>query len=81
MGLRIEPAAFHTPAMTLKNAAVLALVGMMLLTMLLLVVFVRNLVAFMSDAIPAMVLLSSFVHAFASVSVALFFYAFQKTHS
>ena len=67
--------------MTLKNAAVLALLGTALLTMLLLVVFINNLVALMSGAIPAMLLLTSFVHVFASLSVALFFYVFQKAHS
>ena len=64
--------------MTLKNAAVLALIGMALLSALLIAAFVKNLVAVASDAIPIFVLLSSLVHAFAAVSVAMFFYFFQR---
>ena len=66
--------------MTLKNTAtVLALAGMTLLSVLLIAVFIRNLVAFTSDAVPVAAVLSSLVHAFAALSLAVFFYAFQRS--
>jgi hypothetical protein len=77
-GLQIEGCIADTRNMTLKNAAVLALVGMTLLSVLVIAGFVRNVVAVMSDAIPVMAVLSSLVHAFAAVTVAMFFYFFQR---
>jgi hypothetical protein len=68
----------HTRIMTLKNSAVLALIGMTLLSVLLTALFIRNLVALTSDAIPVVAVLSSLVHAFAALSVAVFFYFFQR---
>jgi hypothetical protein len=64
--------------MTLKNAAVVALIGMAMLSLLLIAGFVRNLIAVVSDAIPMIAVLSSLVQAFAAVSVAMFFYFFQR---
>jgi hypothetical protein len=64
--------------MTLKNAAVLAFIGMTLLSVLQAVVFVRNLVALGNGVIPVLTVVSSLVHAFAAVSLAMFFYSFQR---
>ena len=65
-------------SMTLNNAAVLAFIGMTLLSVLTLVVFIRNLLAFLNGVLPVLPVLSSLVHAFAAVTVAVFFFSFQR---
>ena len=67
--------------MSLRNAALLAMIGTVLLTILLVLNLVNNLLAFMRGLIPAMVLLSSFLYAFAALSVAVFFYIYQRAQS
>ena len=67
--------------MTLKNAALMALIGTILLTALLLWDFVFNLLNLLRGLIPATIVFSSFVHAFASISVAVFFYVFHRAQS
>jgi hypothetical protein len=63
------------PVMTLKNAALLALIGTILITALLVWDFVFNV---LRGLIPATMLFSSFIYAFACFSVAVFFYVFHK---
>jgi hypothetical protein len=67
--------------MTLKNAALFALIGTILLTVLLGAGFIRDLVSFGSGAVAAIALLISGVHFLASLSVAVFFYVFHKAQS
>jgi hypothetical protein len=67
--------------MSLKNAALLAMMGTVLLTILLILNLINNLLAFMRGLIPAMVLLSSLLYAFAALSVAVFFYIFHRAQS
>ena len=67
--------------MTLKNAALLALIGTILLTALLLWDFVFNLLNLLRGLIPATMVFSSFVYAFASFSMAVFFYVFHRAQS
>jgi hypothetical protein len=67
--------------MSLKSAALLALIGMMLLTVLLAASFITNLLGVMRDVVPPVALLASLVHVFASLSVLLFFYVFHRTQS
>ncbi|MGA3095039.1 MAG: hypothetical protein ABSF25_01180 [Bryobacteraceae bacterium] len=64
--------------MSLKNAAFFALIGMVLLTVLLAVGFVRDLSAFLAGAIAALALLKSGIHLLTSVSAAVFLYVFYK---
>jgi len=71
----------YNSAMTLKNAAFLALIGMILLTILKAVVFIRDFSAFLSGAVAAMALLKSGIHLLASLSVAVFLYVFHKAQS
>jgi len=71
----------HTPNMSLKNAALLALVGIVLLTVLVVAGFISTLLGVMRDLIPAMALLTSLVHVFASLSVLVFFYVFYRAQS
>jgi hypothetical protein len=67
--------------MTLKNVALLALIGTILLTALLLWDFVFNLLNLLRGLIPATIVFSSFVYAFAGISVAVFFYVFHRAQS
>jgi len=71
----------HTATMTLKNAAFLAMIGMLLLTILLGLDFIRTVSGFVGDVVPAMVLLRSLIYLFASISVMVFFFVFHKAQS
>ena len=64
--------------MTLKNAALLALIGTVLMTTLLVWAFVLSFVNVLRDLVPALSLFSSFIYAFGCFSVAVFFYAFHR---
>lgn len=66
----------HT--MSLKTAAFFALIGMVLLTVLLAVGFIRDVSALSSGAIAAAVLLTSLIHLLASLGLAVFLYVFHK---
>ena len=67
--------------MTVKSAAFFALIGMILLTVLLALGFIRDISAFTAGAIAAMALLTSLIHLLASLSVAVFLYVFYKAQS
>jgi hypothetical protein len=65
--------------MTLKSAALFALIGMAQLTVLLVLGFIRDLSGFLAGAIAAMALLISLIHLLASLSVSIFLYVFYKS--
>jgi hypothetical protein len=67
--------------MTLKNSALLALVGTGLLTILLAVHFILDILNAARSLIPAIRVLTSLIHALASLSVAVFFYVFHKAQA
>ena len=67
--------------MSLKNAAFFALIGMTLLTVMLAVVFIRDVSAVLAGAIAAITVLIEFINLLASVSVAVFLYVFYKAQS
>jgi hypothetical protein len=67
--------------MSLKSAALFALIGMILLTVLLAAGFIRDLSAFASGAVALITLLTSAIHLLASLSVAVFLYVFHKAQS
>jgi hypothetical protein len=71
----------HTPTMSLKTAALLALIGMMLLTVLMAADFIKTVTGIMRDVVPAMALLRSVVYVVASLTVTVFFYVFYKKQS
>ena len=71
----------YTPGMTLKSAALFALVGMILLTVVLALGFIRDISALTSGAISANAMLVSVVHLLASLSVTVFLYVFHKAQS
>jgi hypothetical protein len=67
--------------MTLKNAALLALIGMVLMTALLVWNFVLTLLNVLRDLVPAVTLFSSLIYAFGAFGVMVFFFVFHKTQS
>ena len=71
----------RTAAMSLKNAAFLALIGTLLLTILLAADFIKTVSGVLNDVVPAMALLRSLVYLLASLSVTVFFYVFNKAQS
>jgi hypothetical protein len=64
--------------MSLKNAALLALIGMTLLTILLVASFISTTLAVIRDLIPPVALLASLAHVFTSLTVLVFFYVFHR---
>lgn len=81
VGLTRTKLSAYNPAMSLKNAALFALIGMILLTILLAAIFIRDFLAVLSGAVAAMVLLKSGIYLLASLSVAVFLYVFHKAQS
>ena len=67
--------------MTLKNAALLALIGTILITALLTWDLLQNVLNVGRGLIPAVVLFSSFIEAFGAYSVAVFFFVFHRAQS
>jgi hypothetical protein len=71
----------HTPTMTLKTAALLTLIGTVLMTALLVWNFVFNLLNLLRGLVPALTVLSSSIYAFGCFSVMVFFFVFHRTQS
>ena len=71
--LRLTQATVHTSTMTLKNAALLALIGTILMTALLVWTFVLTLFNVLRDLVPAATLFQLFIYAFGCL-VWLFFF-------
>jgi len=67
--------------MSLKNAALLALIGQVLLTVILAADLITMVLGFARDVIPLMTLLRSLVYVLVSLSLAVFFYVFHKAQS
>jgi hypothetical protein len=67
--------------MTLKSAALFALICMALLTLLLAVGFMRDVTSFSAGALAALALLKSLFKLLASLSVTVFLYVFHKAQS
>ena len=75
--LRPTSTAFILTTMTLKSAALLALVGTMLMTVLLVWNFVLTFLNVLRDLVPAVSLFSAFIYAF-GLSVMVFFFVFHR---
>jgi hypothetical protein len=71
----------HNPVMTLKNAALLAMVGAVLETAFLIWTFVFNFLNVLRDLSPVATLFSTFFHAFAWFTVTVFFFVFHRVQS
>jgi sterol desaturase/sphingolipid hydroxylase (fatty acid hydroxylase superfamily) len=68
----------HTPTMTLKNVALLALVGTILMTVLLVWNFVSNILNVLRGVEAPVVLFPSFIYAFGCFTVMVFFFVFHR---
>lgn len=64
--------------MSLKNAALFAFIGTILAAALLVMNFVLDVASAGRGLLPAAMLFSSFIYALAAVSVAVFFFVFQR---
>ena len=67
--------------MTLRTAAFLALVGMLLLTAVATADFITTVGGVLHDVIPMAQLLRALVYLFASVAVTVFFYVYSRSQS
>jgi hypothetical protein len=67
--------------MSVKNAAFIALIGMILLTVLLAAGFIIDVLGFVRRAVATITLLTSGIHLLASLSVAVFLYVFHRAQS
>jgi len=67
--------------MALKQASLLAFIGTLLLSLLLIVDLVLDLLSLARGLIPAVTLLTSLIHTFAAVSVAIFFFVYHRAQS
>jgi hypothetical protein len=67
--------------MTLKNAALLALIGTTLTTVLLLWTFVFTFLNVLRGLVPAALLFQSFIYAFGCLSVMVFLFVFHRAQS
>ena len=80
-GVAANSGSVHTPTMTLKNAALLALIGTVLMTALLVWDFVFTVLNVLRGVVPAVILFRSFIYAFGCFSVMVFFFVFHRTQS
>jgi hypothetical protein len=67
--------------MTLKNAALLALIGTILVTALLTWDFVVDLLNVLNGLVPAVKLFSAIVYTFGALCVTVFFFVFHRAQS
>jgi hypothetical protein len=67
--------------MNLKNAALLALIGTLLLTILLVAGLIFDVLNFTRGLIPSTTMFSSLIHSFAALTVTVFFYVFHSSQS
>ena len=67
--------------MTLKNASLLALIGTILMTALLVWTFVFDVLNALRGVVPVVTMFSSFIYAFGCFSVTVFFYVFHRSQS
>jgi hypothetical protein len=67
--------------MTLKSAALLAFVGTLLATIFLTWMFILHFFTVSRGAEALVVLLSSFIYAFASLTLTVFFFVFHRSQS
>jgi len=65
--------------MTLRTASLLAFIGTFLLAIVTCVEFVNTILGIVRGLLPALALVPSFVYAFASVTVTIFFVVFART--
>ena len=65
--------------MTLKSASLLALIGMLLVTLLVAVHFLETIVGVSRGIVPAMELVPCVVYCFAGIALTIFFWVFNRS--
>jgi hypothetical protein len=65
--------------MTLKTTALLAFIGMALLTLLVAMEFITTFSGVLSDAVAPLKLLSCLIYLFATLALTLFLFVFHKS--
>ena len=68
----------HTPGMTLKSAALLALIGTIPVAALLVWDLIFDVLNILQGLVPAVVLLRALIYVFGALSVTVFFFVFHK---
>ncbi len=68
----------HNPGMNLKSAALLALIGTILVTAVLTFHLVRTILGVADGIVPPVALFPALIYAFGALTVALFFFVFHK---
>ena len=71
----------RTSTVNLKGAATLAFIGTLLAAALLIYDFIFDVVNVLRGLTPAIMLFPSLIYAFAALSLAIFFFLFQKKQS
>ena len=79
--MRLTLLSVHTPTMTLKGAALLALIGTVLITAVLTWMFISNVVNVLRGVDAPVVLFTSFIYAFGCFCATVFFFVFHKAQS
>ncbi len=67
--------------MNLRNASLLALIGMVLVTLLVLIDLIRDISGVLNGIVPSVAVVRSTIYTFASVTLAMFLFAFYKRQS
>ena len=76
--MRAQRLSVHTPTMTLKDAALLAFIGTILMMAFLTWTFAFHVLDVLRGAEPPVVLFASFVYAFGCFTLAVFFFVFHR---
>lgn len=71
----------NTATMTLKNAAFLAMIGMLPLTILVAADFIRTTSGVLGSFVTVLALLRSLIYLFASITVTAFIYVFNRAQN
>jgi hypothetical protein len=67
--------------MTLRDAALLALIGTCLVTIVLVIGFIGDVLGVVRGLLPPVRVVTSFIDAFAGLSMAVFLFAFHRQRS
>jgi len=65
--------------MNVKTSALLAMIGMLLLTLVVLVEFINTVSGVLNDVVAPVKLLACLIYLFATLTLTIFLYTFQKS--
>jgi hypothetical protein len=76
-----RPGSTHTFPMSLKNAALLAFIGMLFLAVLTAVHFVKIVSGILNNIVPALDFVPALIYLFASLTLSVFLFVFFRRES